>query len=178
VEVPDSIARPTAAQVLNALLGGRPRAFQIDNNAVGSVLNYGLAIGLDYALPKNIRLGANYTFSDFQPSEDADPSFLWSFNTPRHKFNVSLNSNNVYKNLGFGLVLRWCDSYRWEASFGNGDVPSFYTLDAQVSYRIPKWKTTLKLGGTNITNNRYFELFGGPTIGAMTYFQITYDSFY
>jgi outer membrane receptor protein involved in Fe transport len=180
VNIPDSIARPTAPQLVAALVSttNPPRPFQIDNNAPGSVTNYGFAIGLDYALPRNIRLGGNYTFSDFRPSADSDPSFLWSFNTPRHKFNISVNSSNVYKNLGFGLVFRWCDSYRWEASFGNGDVPSFYTLDAQVSYRIPKWKTTLKVGGTNITNNRYFELFGGPTIGAMTYFQITYDSFY
>jgi hypothetical protein len=54
-------------------------------------------------------------------------------------------------------------------------MEAFNNLDAQVTYRIPTVKATIKLGGTNILNNRHLEYAGGPTIGALYYVAITLD---
>jgi iron complex outermembrane recepter protein len=56
-----------------------------------------------------------------------------------------------------------------------GEVSSFSTIDAQVSFKFPKLKSTIKLGGTNIFNHRYIQFVAGPTIGALYYAAITVD---
>jgi len=40
---------------------------------------------------------------------------------------------------------------------------------------LPKAKTTIKLGGSDIFNNRYLQYAGGPTLGALYYAAITLD---
>ncbi|MEJ7587695.1 MAG: hypothetical protein WKI04_09055 [Ferruginibacter sp.] len=40
---------------------------------------------------------------------------------------------------------------------------------------MPKLKSTVKLGGTNVLNNRRIQYAGGPTIGALYYVGITVD---
>ncbi len=57
----------------------------------------------------------------------------------------------------------------------NGDVPAFSTVDAQVNYRIPKIKTTIKVGGSNLFNHRYIQYAAGPTIGALYYAAFTVE---
>ena len=79
------------------------------------------------------------------------------------------------KNLGFSVVWKWQESFLWESPLANGQVPSYNVIDAQVTYRIPKYKTSIKLGGANIFNNRYIQYAAGPTIGALYYAAITVD---
>ncbi len=46
-----------------------------------------------------------------------------------------------------------------------------------VSYKIPKWRSMVRLGGQNVLNNRHIEVPGGPTLGALYYVQFVYDPF-
>jgi outer membrane receptor protein involved in Fe transport len=54
-------------------------------------------------------------------------------------------------------------------------VPSYGTLDAQVSYKVDGIKSIVKLGGSNILNKYYIQSLGGPRIGAIYYVSITFD---
>ena len=101
--------------------------------------------------------------------------FLNDFNTPEHKGNITFGNRRVTKNLGFNIALRSQSAFRWESSFARGEVPAVTTLDAQISYKVSSMKSIFKLGGSNVTNNRYFLNFGGPTIGAIYYLSITFD---
>jgi iron complex outermembrane receptor protein len=56
-----------------------------------------------------------------------------------------------------------------------GTVEAINNIDAQVTYRLPKVKSTIKIGGTDILNNRHIQYAGGPTIGALYYAAITID---
>jgi outer membrane receptor protein involved in Fe transport len=56
-----------------------------------------------------------------------------------------------------------------------GTVPSYSTVDAQVTVRFPKLNSQLKAGGADIFNKRYIQYAGGPTIGALYYLAITVD---
>jgi iron complex outermembrane receptor protein len=54
-------------------------------------------------------------------------------------------------------------------------VPSFYSLDANISYELKDYFTTLTVGGTNITNNKFRMIYGGPTIGTLVYASLLFD---
>jgi iron complex outermembrane receptor protein len=57
----------------------------------------------------------------------------------------------------------------------NGYVPAIHTFDAQVTYKVPTIKGTVKVGGSNIFNNNYIQYAGGPTLGGLYYVAITFD---
>jgi len=56
-----------------------------------------------------------------------------------------------------------------------GKVAAYSTIDAQVNYRLPKAKSTIKIGAADIFNHRYIQYAGGPTIGGLYYVAITVD---
>jgi hypothetical protein len=139
---------------------------------------YGASIGAEFALTRKIIVGASYTYThlirDFDQSQR---SAISSFNTPPHKVVVTLAGRNLMKNraLGFGVFYRHATAYE----YGEDDffviIPSYNTVDAQVSYKATKLRTEFRLGGTNILNHRYREQFGGPTLGGLYYIQINFD---
>lgn len=75
------------------------------------------------------------------------------------------------------LLQNGVDEYVWESAFAVGNVPSFTVFDAQVNYRIPSLKTTLKLGGTNIGGSEYFTAVGTAPIGSLYYLGLTINNF-
>ncbi len=80
-------------------------------------------------------------------------------------------------NFGFSVNYRWQDAFLWESSFGVGVVPAYSTLDAQVSYKLTNLKSVIKLGGSNVLNERYTTSFGNPRMGAVYYVSLTFDEF-
>ena len=47
-----------------------------------------------------------------------------------------------------------------------------------MSYRLPDLKSIVKLGGSNILNERYVTSFGNPRLGSIYYVGITFDEFF
>lgn len=99
------------------------------------------------------------------------------FNTPKTRFNIGFSNFNIYKGIGFNVIYKWQDKINWEGTFGSGTIPSFGTLDAQISYHFTKQNILIKLGGTNITNHYYRNAFGNPYIGGLYYISIGYNVF-
>jgi iron complex outermembrane receptor protein len=97
------------------------------------------------------------------------------FNTPKWTSNLSFGNRAVTKNIGFNIVWKWQDAFLWESPLVTGAVNAINNVDAQVTLRMPAAKATIKLGATDILNNRYFQYAGGPTIGALYYVAITLD---
>ncbi|HSB94467.1 MAG TPA: hypothetical protein VLC28_15190, partial [Flavitalea sp.] len=65
-----------------------------------------------------------------------------------------------------------------ESPLANGIVPSYNVFDAQVTFRVPKLLSTVKVGGANIFNHRYIQYAAGPTIGGLYYAAITVDGLF
>jgi hypothetical protein len=101
--------------------------------------------------------------------------FVTGFNTPKWNTNITFGNREVIKNIGFNIVWKWQDTFLWESPLVTGNIASYSTLDAQVSFSFPKWNSQLKAGGANIFNHRYLQYAGGPTIGAIYYVAITVD---
>ncbi|MDN5214239.1 TonB-dependent receptor [Fulvivirgaceae bacterium BMA12] len=153
--------------------------YGFDVNYDGDVQSQGWALGAEYSLPKGYVVGGNIAYNELIDQEELLAQGLNTFfNTPEYRYNIKLSNRKVTDKLGFNLVYRWQDAFIWESSFGEGVVPAFGTVDAQVSYRVPSIKSVIKLGGSNIFNERYTTSFGNPRIGGLYYISLTFDEFF
>ncbi|WP_420387033.1 TonB-dependent receptor [Roseivirga sp.] len=153
--------------------------FGFDINADGNVESQGWAVQVDYTMNGGYFVGGNVAYNELISQNDLlAQGFRASYNTPKYRYNVKFGNRKVTEKLGFQVNYRWQQAFLWESSFGVGVIPEFGTLDAQVSYKVPEWKSTLKLGASNILNERYTTSFGNPTLGSIYYFQITFDEFF
>ena len=133
---------------------------------------FGWGFGTEINLPKNLVLYGNL-YSD--RIYNVPDNYVTYFNAPEYRVNVGLRSDNIYKNIGFNVVVKWQDDVFYEGTFATGTLPSFTWVDAQVSYKMPKTKSTFKLGGTNIGNSYYRTGFGSPYVGAVYYISYGYN---
>lgn len=145
------------------------RDYQTYNNSEADVNSYGGSIGLDVKVFGGFDLSGNYTYTKQDFDQAAFPDFITSFNTPEHKTKLSFGNTEVVKNVGFNVAWRWSDNYYWQATFGNGDIPAYHVLDAQVNFKIPKLKSSFKLGATNLLGDEYYTAIGVGSIGSMYY---------
>jgi outer membrane receptor protein involved in Fe transport len=143
-------------------------------NVATPVKAYGWGLGLEYKFYRNYLLTGN-VYSD--KLTDVPNGLVTFFNTPKVRYNIGLGNENVYRNFGFNILFRWQDKIYWEGTFGTGEVPSYSTLDAQISYKIPSIKSMIKLGATNLTNKYYTSAFGNPQIGGLYYISFGYNVF-
>ena len=169
VEGTQLIPNTTIPVSYSALADGDYQAFQTYTNAEVPIESYGATIGLDTKILGNFDLGASYTYSEFDFDQATYPDFRPSFNTPKHKVKASFGNTELLKNFGFNINYRWTDTYFWQATFADGDVPSYTVLDAQVNYAVPSIKSVFKLGGSNILGQEYVTAIGTGNIGSIYY---------
>ncbi|MEX0904628.1 MAG: TonB-dependent receptor [Balneolaceae bacterium] len=161
-------------QIAASLLSGdASNTYQLYTNVDETVKSQGAVFGFDFSLPGNYLLAANYNWNEL--ITEREDEFIFDFNTPKHKTNVSFGNRRLTNVLGFNLTWRWQDEFEWTSSFASGTVPAVSTIDAQISYRLPDLNSVVKLGGSNLTNNRHFLNYGGPNLGAIYYVSFTFD---
>ncbi len=161
---------------LEALANDDFKVYQAYTNSEVDISSFGATASVDTKIA-GFDVGVNYTYAKQDFDKDKDPDFETNFNTPEHKVKASLGHTNLFnKNFGFNINYRWSDDYFWEAPFQDGDVPSFSVIDAQINYSIPKLKTSLKAGATNIGGDEYFTAFGTGLIGSQYYIGITINN--
>ncbi|RAK64139.1 TonB-dependent receptor [Hymenobacter edaphi] len=159
---------------LNANRAARQDRYRVYTNARNDYRSYGSTLGLTYNFVQKFTLGGNLSYNALSDNEQAD-IFVTGFNTPKWVTNVTFGNREVVRNVGFNVVWRRQSSFYWESPLANGQVPSYQTVDAQVNVRIPNLKSTLKVGGANLLNNRFIQYAAGPTIGGLYYVAVTFD---
>jgi iron complex outermembrane recepter protein len=174
VSVPTSGPVGSDAAVLDMTVRAKQDRYRVYTNARNTYKSYGSSLGVTYNFYKKFSLSGNANFNKLSKNPTPD-IFLTGFNTPEWVTNISFANREVIKNVGFNVVWRWQDEVYWESTLANGAVPSYYTFDAQVNVRVPRLKSTVKVGGSNILNRRYIQFAAGPTIGALYYATITVD---
>lgn len=148
--------------------------YQIPVNADQQVRSMGATIGLAYYINEKYSATLNYNWAKLV-DDDLDDPIIPGFNTPEHKINVGIKGRKVWKGLGFAANFQWVDEYLWRSTFGDGIVPSYSFLDLQLSYEVPRWFSTFRVGASNVYNLERVEAFGAPSIGTMVYGSITVD---
>ena len=155
-----------AASPTNALNPLTSTNYAYIQNSPTDVKASGWGIGLEYQLSRGYVIGGN-VFSD--ELKDVPAGFVTYFNAPKYRANISLRNDNVWKNVGFNVIAKWQDTNYYEGTFVTGTLPAFWFVDAQVSYRIPKSKSLIRIGGTNILNHYARTGYGSPYIGGLYY---------
>ena len=161
---------------LLALQNGDFKVFSTYTNSAADINSYGAAIAVNTKIFNGINLGLNYTYAKFDFDQSTDPDFEPSFNTPEHSFKLQVGKQELFKNFGFNVNLRWQDEYLWQSTFHDTVIDSRTVLDAQVNYTIPSLKSIIKVGGTNLTGQEYFSAPGVGAIGSLYYISLTINN--
>jgi outer membrane receptor protein involved in Fe transport len=165
-------------------LTGSRNVYRMPVSSTAKTTSQGWALGLDYALPKNYRLGGNVSYNSLISAQE---NAVTEFNTPKYRTNLTFGNREVIKNFGFNIAWRYQQAFQWQSSFAlttagtvvrdtdGNNVPAYHTVDAQVSYKIPALKSIIKIGGSNIFNQYYRQAFGNPAVGGLYYISLTFD---
>ena len=164
-------ASPSPLDVLDA---NKRIAYSISTNATANVSTKGWGASVDYLLPNRFVFTANL-FTD--EIGELPKGFISYFNTPTWRSNFGLSHPGLLMNdrLGFNISLHYQDEVAYEGTFVAGNVPSYNTLDAVLTYKVPKYKSLVKIGGTNVMNKYYITGFGSPAIGGLYYISFAYN---
>jgi iron complex outermembrane recepter protein len=154
--------------------------YRIASNSDEVVYTYGFSGGVNYYLSQMISINGNYSYNKLD-KKSTDP-LIPAFNTPLHKYNLGIAGRDVsfilfkkirFNNYGFSVNYRWVEGFQFEGSPQfTGYVPQYDFVDAQVSKRIPKIRSTFKLGASNVLDKRRFTVYGGPTTGRLAYISV------
>ena len=174
-EYKNFIGRITVVQLSNP---ANPNYFSVSVNSPEKVNTHGWGASAEYLLPNNFAINAN-VFSDEITNVPAN--FIAQFNTPKYRTNIGLsNTGFLYKKrVGFSIQYKYQGNVDYQADFvtGNGPVPFYQTIDAQVNYKFLKIRSMIKLGATNLTNHYYITSFANPYIGGLYYAGFAYNIF-
>ena len=194
-------------------VGPGTQVYRVAANAQGLITSQGLSIGANYYFTSKMALNTNYSWNVLNLSGE-DDQIIPAFNTPANKFNIGVSArdlksnfnigklfkglpNFAIKNWGFNVNYKWVQGYTFTGSPQfTGDLPTYDMVDAQINIRIPKLKTTFKLGASNLMGisqlfnhnepnfvnriydafeNKPYQVFGGPAIGRLAYFSILFE---
>ncbi len=149
------------------------------NNITEKVRSEGLGIGMEYLFLAGYKFTANYTYTSFDAKKAiaTNPNYFPDFNTPQNIVKISLANKEIGENLGFSLKYRWLDNFTFQSPNGQGRIPSVSMIDAALVYKVPSISSLLKLGATNLFNQSYTPVYGGPTLGRQAYIQVVFDPF-
>jgi len=161
---PTYVANP-AVQTLHALGNGNFRAYQLYTNTDLKIQSLGVGIGLSKRMFGYYDFGVSYNYAQFDFDQAKDPGFEAGFNTPKHRVKASVGNEKLFENFGFNASIRWNNEYLWESTMADGMIEAATVVDAQINYGIPKIKSLLKLGATNIGGKEYTQVLGAGAIG-------------
>ena len=156
-----------------AIANGDFETYSAYTNTDAEIESWGATVGVRTKIFNDYDLSANYTKSVLEFDQEAYPDFATNWNTPEDKWKVQFGNTNLFDNVGFNVAWRWFSDFYWEATFGNGDVPSTHVIDAQINFTLPKWNSVIKIGGANIGGDEYFTAFGSGFIGTQYYISWT-----
>jgi outer membrane receptor protein involved in Fe transport len=151
--------------------------FSVDGNVDEEISSYGVSVAVNQALTQKIGMNMSYEFNDldYTPSS-ATSLFEPQFNTPEHRFKVSVVGKNIKDFIGFNVGLRSNSEYDYQASFIDETIKANTVIDAQISFNLKdSINSVIKVGGTNIGGDDYVSLVGSGMIGQMTYVSLTFN---
>ncbi|MFL5810514.1 MAG: TonB-dependent receptor [Flavisolibacter sp.] len=152
------------------------KVFSIVENLSTKVKTHGFGLGFDYMMAKNYSVFIN-AYSDV--IGDIPVSFTSYFNAPKYRVNAGFANAGLGKKklIGFNVMMHWQDSFMWDGELANGPINAFATVDAQISYKIAPIHSTIKIGGTNVFNNRYKNAYANPELNGLYYVSFGYNLF-
>ena len=157
--------------------------YRVTANSKDVVTTQGFTIGANYFYKKYLGFAVNYSYNNLDRQGSTDP-LIPAFNTPSHKYNIGINGRDIVSILGSFKLINWGYGFNWKWQEGflfegspqfTGYVPSYVMFDAQFNKGYMDNKLTLKIGASNLLDNKVIQVFGGPAIGRMIYVSVLFD---
>jgi outer membrane receptor protein involved in Fe transport len=165
-------AFPPVTNVANPLT---TENYSYPENSENNVKAIGWGIGAEYQARGGYSFRVNVSGDELR---DVPSGLVTFFNTPKVRFNVGVGNDGIAKGpWGFNFVYRWQDDVDWEGTFAAGKIPSFGSLDGQISYKFQKIRSIVKLGSSNLLNKYYYSALGNPYVGGIYYVSFAYNVF-
>lgn len=174
-KIGESVTNGVDATIFQIANLSQQTRYRMWTNAKSKYYSYGASLGVNYNIIERFNLTANVSYAELERIDRRDLNLETPFNTPKWMVNLSFGNREVLPNFGFNIAYHWQSEFQWLSQLGNGTVPAYGTLDAQVTFKIPAWKLSAKLGGSNLLNTRYLQYIGGPNIGGIYYLSLTFE---
>jgi outer membrane receptor protein involved in Fe transport len=161
-------------QPTDILVASRRRILQVPINSPTQVNTYGAGVSFEYNFGGGFFMNLNGSYDKLGDVPDA---YITNFNAPNLRGNAIFGNHGFgpSKRLGFNVAYRWQDEFFYTSTLANGMVPAYHTVDAQVSYKLPKIRSVIRLGGNNILNEYYITAIANPSIGGLYYVAFAYN---
>ena len=164
------------------------RIYRVAANATGIITTQGFSVGGNYYLNRELALNFNYSWNKLV-NAGKDTVIIPAFNTPENKYNIGLSGRDMVTeiplpgggsytlaNWGFNINYKWIQGFVFEGSPQfTGPIDSYGMVDAQINKTFLKLNTTLKLGASNLLNNKVFQVYGGPLVGRLAYVSLNFE---
>lgn len=154
--------------------GSQVHKYKMWTNSTSLVTNQGIEAGVSWEFYRKFNFRVNASYAKLVSISGVD-AFTPAFNTPPLITNISVSNNQILKNLGFTATMHYQSGFFWSSPLAAGNIPGYKSIDAQISYHLPKLNSSLKFGATDLTNKRYIQYLGGPTLGAFYYASLLVD---
>lgn len=199
-----NMRQPLNGQIADLRTPGTFRTLQVNFNNFNQIFVNGWGAGLEYAFGRGFNVSGNFvhqvgrvTLRDAagnviknRANEEiikrrmSDPDVADAgrnfFISPENRYNITFGNPKLTKTVGFNITYRWTDKMWVEQGTTAGDImlPSWTSLDGQVTFKVPSLKSTLKVGGSNLLNNYYAQGYGLARIGGLYYVSVTFDELF
>jgi hypothetical protein len=164
------------------------RIYRVAANATGIITTQGFSLGGNYYLNRELAVNFNYSWNKLV-NAGKDTVIIPAFNTPENKYNIGLSGRDMITeiplpgggsytlaNWGFNINYKWIQGFVFEGSPQfTGPIDSYGMVDAQINKTFLKLNTTLKLGASNLLNNKVFQVYGGPLVGRLAYVSLNFE---
>lgn len=151
--------------------------YRLWTNSKTQIYNYGASISLKYVITNTFSVIANYTFCKISKTQNQD-GLEDGYNTPSSTLNISLLADNIINNSSASLTGHYQNQFEYVSFLVSGKVPSYWSLDAQISHSFVKTGIKIKIGATNMLNTKYTTMLGGPQIGGFYYVSLLWSTNY
>jgi outer membrane receptor protein involved in Fe transport len=122
----------------------------------------GIEVGASAPITKGLKLSAVYTLSGFTIRSNLHGS-VPSPNTPPNKGNVGLDYVGLH-GLDIALDARIVEAYHWATGYLIGRIPASQFVELRARY-LATPRFGLYVDGSNVLDQRRFQLLGGAVIG-------------
>ena len=157
--------------------------YRVATNSSKTITTQGLSLGVNYYLDNKYTFNGNFSWNKL--NKQVDDPIIPAYNTPEFKFNIGLSGKDIdielnekplLKDIGFNFNYKWVQGFLFEGSPQfTGEVPTYGLLDFQMTKNMKKQNLAIKIGASNILNNRILQVYGGPFIGRMAYISLLFD---
>jgi len=148
--------------------------YRLWTNSKSKIYNYGASLGLKYRYNEKLSFIGNITYSKLDRTDDKD-GLEDGFNTPLINLNGTILTENIWKKLGASITGRYQTKYDYVSFLVSGEVPAYWSMDAQINYKFEKAGLTAKFGATNFLNKPFYTILGGSSVGGLYYFSLTWE---